>query len=139
MHKILDGISKTLREIFPDCQIFGDKHVGQGLNPSSFFIGLGESSTSPLPNGLVKFRQHVEVIYFPKNQGDYKELWDIGPKALLALEQISLGDSSFTRGVSRRCTINDGLLHLHATYHLRLVPREAVELMGELRQIKRLR
>lgn len=136
-HKIRDGISKTLREIFPDCQIFGDKHVGQGLIPSSFFVGLGECSTSPLPNGLTKLRQHVEVIYFPKSQGDYSELWSIAPKALGALEQIPFGEDGLIRGTSRRCTINDGLLHLHAIYHLRLVPREAIELMGELRQIKK--
>lgn len=138
-HKILDGISQTLKAAFPDCQIFGDKRVGQGLPTPSFFVGLGECSTNPLPGGLVKLKQHVEVIYFPERQGDYSELWKIGPKALTALEQIPLGDGSLTRGVSRRSTINDGLMHLHAVYHLRLIPREAIALMGELRQIKKSR
>jgi len=138
-HKILDGISKALKETFPDCQIFGDKRVRQGLPTPSFFVGLGECSTKPLPSGLTLLKQHVEVIYFPEGGDDYSELWQSGAKALAALERIPLEDGTLSRGLSRRCTINDGLMHIHAVYHLRLIPTETTEVMGDLTRIRRQR
>lgn len=131
-HKILDGISKALKEAFPDCVIFGDKRVRQGLPTPSFFVGLGECSTKPLPSGLTLLKQHAEVIYFPETQDSYTELWRIGAKALAALERIPLEDGTSTRGLSRRCTINDGLMHIHAVYRLRLIPTETIALMGDM-------
>jgi len=131
-HKIADGISKALKEAFPDCTIFGDKRVRQGLPTPSFFVGLGECSTKPLPSGLTLLKQHVELIYFPETQDNYTELWRIGAKALAALERIPLEDGTLTRGLSRRCTINDGLMHIHAVYRLRLIPTETIALMGDM-------
>lgn len=135
MHKdILDGISKTLAKAFPNCTIFGDERLRQGLKTPSFFLGLVECSTKPLPGGLTELKQHVEVTYFPKTQGDYQELWNIGTQTLSCLEQIPLADGSSARGNSRRCTINDGLLHIRATYRLRLKPTQQTALMGNMRR-----
>jgi len=133
-HRILDGISKVLKDTFPTCQIFGDKRVRQGLPTPSFFVGLGEYSTKPLIGGLTQVKQHVEVIYFPENQDDYTELWNMAPKALAALEQIPLGDGSLSRGTSRRCMINDGLMHLHASYRLHLKSTERSVKMGDMKR-----
>jgi len=77
-------------------------------------------------------KQHVEVVYFPEGQGDYGELWRVGTRVLTLLEAVSLGDGAMVRGVSRRCMVNDGLMHMHAVYRLRLKPEEASALMGEM-------
>ena len=138
-HKVQNGISKALKEAFQNCQIFGGKRVRQNLPTPSFFVGLGECSTKPLPSGLILLKQHAEVIYFPETQDDYSELWHIGAKALAALERISLEDGTETRGLSRRCMINDGLMHIHATYRLRLIPTEEIALMGDMTRTRRQR
>jgi len=132
--EIRDGISRTIATAFPDCGVFGDERVRQGLEPPSFFVGLGACSSSPLPGGLISFKQHVEVVYFPERQGDYGELWSAGTRALALLEQIPLTDGTFVRGVARRCAVNDGLMHIHATYHLRLKPAAHIDLMGDLQR-----
>jgi len=131
-HKVLNGVSSALKTAFPDTKIFGDKRVRQGLPAPSFFVGLGECSTNPLPGGLTLLKQHVEVVYFPETADDYSELWQIGTKALAALERIPLEDGTLARGISRRCIINDGLMHIHAVYRLRLIPTEVTERMGDM-------
>ena len=138
MLEILDGISKTLVAAFPGYMIFGDQRVRQGLKTPSFFVGLGEYSTRPLPGGLTELKQHAEVIYFPENRGDYQTLWNLGSRVLTCLEKIPLGDGSLARGQSRRCMINDDLLHIHATYRLRVKSTEQSALMGSMRRQTRL-
>jgi len=129
-----DGISRNLAKAFPNCTIFGDERVRQGLKTPSFFVGLGEYSTKPLPSGLIEIKQHVELIYFPETEGDHQELWHIGHQALTCLEQIPLQDGSRTRGNSRRYWANDGLLHIHATYRLRVKETTQIALMGHMKR-----
>ena len=129
---ILDGISLALAEAFPNCAVFGDERVRQGLKTPSFFVGLGECKLRPLPNGLAEQRQHVEVVYFPERQGDYDELWAIGPKTLNLLGELRLSDGGQVRGTSLGCNINEGLMHLHAIYILRLKPIETTAPMGHM-------
>jgi hypothetical protein len=135
---ILDGVSLALAGAFPDCRVYGDERVRQGLETPSFFVGLGECSLRPLPGGLLEQRQFVEVVYFPARQGDYGELWDVGPRVLGLLGELRLHDDSVVRGRALRCEVNDGLMYMRAVYTLRLRPREGGgALMGDLRQYTR--
>lgn len=129
---ILDGVSGALMVAFPAYAVYGDERVRQGLDTPSFFVGLGECTVAPLPAGLRQVRQRVEVVYFPERQGDYTELWDVGPQALACMEQITLPDGSMLRGVDRRCFIHDGVMQIQAVYTMRLRPVEQRALMGEL-------
>ena len=131
---ILDGVSLALAGAFPDCRVYGDERVRQGLQTPSFFVGLGECNLRPLPGGLLEQRQFVEVVYFPARQGDHGELWGVGPKALGLLGELRLGDESMVRGRGLRCEVNDGLMYIRAVYTLRLRPRESERaLMEDLR------
>ena len=130
---ILDGVSLTLAEAFPACAVYGDERVRQGLQTPSFFVGLGECKLRPLPGGLLEQRQSVEVIYFPARQGDYGELWAVGPKALGLLGELFLPDGSMVRGRAQRCEVSDGLMHIRAVYTMRLKPVESRALMSDLR------
>ena len=132
INTILDGLSLALAEAFPNCAVYGDERVRQGLEAPSFFVGLGECGIRPLPCGLVEQRQIVEVVYFPERQGDYGELWGVGPKALGLLGEIALPDGGVVRGTARRCDISDGLMHIRAVYTLRLIPVESRALMGDV-------
>jgi len=87
---------------------------------------------APLPAGLRQVRQVVEVVYFPERQGDYTELWAVGPEALACLEQITLPDGSMLRGKNLRCFIHDGVMHMQAVYTMRLRPVQQWALMGDL-------
>jgi len=129
---ILDGISLALTEAFPSCTVYGDERVRQGLKTPSFFVGLGECNLRPLPGGLTEQRQFVEVVYFPERQGDYGELWAIGPKALGLLGELALPDGGKVRGTALRCDVNDGLLHVRAVYTLRLRSVEGRVPMGDM-------
>ncbi|MCL2568596.1 MAG: hypothetical protein FWE12_04060 [Oscillospiraceae bacterium] len=130
---ILDGVSLALAEAFPKCTVYGDERVRQGLLTPSFFVGLGECRLRPLPGGLREQRQMVEVIYFPERQGDYGELWEVGPKALGLLGALRLPNGEMVRGMALRCDVNDGLMHIRAVYTLRLVPVMERGLMGDMR------
>ena len=129
---VLDGVSGALMTEFPDYAVYGDERVRQGLATPSFFVGLGECVTAPLPMGLRRVRQVVEVVYFPERQGDYTELWAVGPRALTCMEQIMLSDGSMLRGTGLRCFIQDGVMHIQAVFTMRLRPVEQRNLMGEL-------
>jgi len=133
MDAILDGASLALAEAFPACTVYGDERVRQGLLTPSFFVGLGECSQRPLPCGLVEQQQIVEVVYFPERQGDYGEMWAVGPKALRLLGELRLAEGGAIRGRGQRCEINDGLMHIRAVYTLRLRPVESRERMGNMR------
>ncbi|MCL2367680.1 MAG: hypothetical protein FWC72_01680 [Oscillospiraceae bacterium] len=129
---ILDGISRALADGFPACRIYGDERVRQGLKTPGFFVGLGTCKQRQLPGGMMQLRQSVEVTYFPEGQGDYKELWAVGTKALGLLDTLTLPDGSMVRGTTKTCDTGDGLMHLRATYTLRLKPTETSELMGDI-------
>ncbi|MCL2843596.1 MAG: hypothetical protein FWE28_09130 [Oscillospiraceae bacterium] len=129
---VLGGVSGVLMAAFPDYAVYGDERVRQGLATPSFFVGLGECTVAPLPMRLRQVRQVVEVVYFPERQGDYTELWAVGPKALECMEQIALSDGSMVRGMNRRCFIQDGVMHMQVAFTMRLRPVEQRALMGEL-------
>ena len=129
---IVDGLSLALAQAFPACTVYGDERVRQGLKTPSFFVGLGECTQRPLPSGLLEQRQIVEVVYFPERQGDYAELWSVGPKALGLLGAPRLSDGGMVRGTALRCDVNDGLMHLRAVYTLRFRPMESRALMGDV-------
>jgi len=75
----------------------------------------------------------VEVVYFPERQGNYGELWGVGPKALEVLQTLCLPDGGMARGMALRCDVNDGLMHIRAVYTLRLIPMVERGLMGDMR------
>jgi len=129
---IRDGISLALRRVFPACAVYGDTQVRQGLENPCFFVGLGEYTTLPLPCGLWEVRQMVDVTYFPEREGDFGEMWSVGPLVIAALSPLSLSDGSTVRGTALRCGLSDGLMHIHGVYRLRLKPVEWSEKMMEL-------
>ena len=129
---VLQGVSGALAAAFPAYAVYGDERVRQGLATPSFFVGLGECVMAPLPGGLRRVRQVVEVVYFPERQGEYTELWAVGPRALACLEQITLPDGSMLRGMNLRRFIHDGVMHTQVVYTMRMRPVEQRALMGDL-------
>ena len=125
---IRDGISLALRRGFPACAVYGDGQVRQGLENPCFFVGLGEYTMAPLPCGLREVRQIVDVAYFPEQEGDFGEMWSVGPQVIAILSALTLSDGSTIRGAALRCGLSDGLMHIHGVYRLRLKP---VERSGE--------
>ncbi|MCL2562427.1 MAG: hypothetical protein FWE08_00095 [Oscillospiraceae bacterium] len=130
---ILDGVSRALAAGFPDCTVYGDERVRQGLQTPAFFVGLGECKQKPLPGGRIEQRQSVKVTYFPERQGDYSELWAVGPRVAGLLAELRLPDGSMIRGTARRCDINDGLMHIRAVYTMRMRPVDTRPRMGDVR------
>ena len=129
---ILDGISLAIAAAFPGYPVYGDSRVRQGLEAPCFFVGLGEYSRRPLPCEFFEVRQAVDVVYFPQEREDYKEMWRLGPRMLPLLGELSLPDGTVIRGTALRCDIVDGLMHMRAVYKLRLQYMENPEIMEEL-------
>ena len=129
---IRDAISLMLATAFPQCKVYGDERVRQGLESPSFFVSLREGSVRPLPNRLMEQTQAVEVIYFPEQQGNQEELWSMGAQVAAQLAELCFPDGSAARGRGLRCDTNDGLMYIRASYTLRLKPSEPHALMGEL-------
>lgn len=132
--QIQDGISFALKKAYPHCLVYGDARIRQGLETPSFFVGFGECSQNTLPNGLVKIRQLVEVVYFSKEEGDINDMWEVGPGVMGLLGELSLLDGSKVRGTLRRCTVQDDVMHIYAMYDLRVRPIEQYKMMEELIQ-----
>jgi len=129
---IRDGVSLALAVAFPSSKVYGDERVRQNLEQPSFFVSLGECVTRPLPNRLMEQRQTVEITYFPETQGDLDELWTTGSAVTSLLGELTLPDGSKTRGRTLCCDVSDGLMHIRATYILRLKPTETGALMGDV-------
>ena len=90
---------------------------------------------SPLPCGMQEIRQVVDVTYFPEQEGDFGEMWSVGPQVVTVLSVLTLSDGNMARGVGLRCGLSDGLLHIHGVYRLRLKPVEWSEKMMELNHL----
>jgi len=133
VNDVLDGVTRALTAAFPESAVYADERVRQGLQTPSFFVGLGEYTTAPLPAGRKRVRQQIEVTYFPKQQGNYGELWNVGEAALACLSEITLPDGGMLRGTNLRCFMNDGMMHIHAVYNMRLRPVENGVFMGDIR------
>ena len=131
---IRDGISLCLAEFFPECDIYGDARVQQGLRTPSFFVGMGECSQKPLPNGMLSLRQTVEVVYFPEHHGDLIKTWDVGMETIALLRELRLPDGTLIRGINCRCVVQDDAMHVYAMYHMRLRAAEERGIMEELFQ-----
>ena len=131
---IRDGISLCLSKAYPQCTIYGDARVQQGMKTPSFFVGMGECSQAPLPNKMLKLRQFVEVVYFPEQHGDLSESLDIGLEVATLLGELRLADGTVIRGTNCRCVIQDGAVHIQAVYYLRLRAVLARGMMQELFQ-----
>lgn len=130
--QIKDGISQTLASAFPDWKIYADERVEQGMDTPCCFVEMGEFGTNPLPCGMMELRQAVTVVYFPERQGDFNELWGIGPQVLTLLEQLRLPDGSMVRGSRCSCAVTDSLMQMRVTYRVRLRLRETTLHMEEM-------
>lgn len=134
LDEVLDGVSGSLRQTFPACAVFGDEKVQQGLEIPGFFVRFGECAVRPLPSGLYEMKQSVEVVYFPESGDDFAEMRRIGPRVLPLLGVLRLPDGSSLRGTGLRFEVQDGLLHAHVRYRIRMRETEMAEHMQTMRQ-----
>lgn len=132
--QIRDGVSLCLAKAYPEHTIYGDARVKQGLLTPCFFVGMGECTERTLPNGMREIRQMVEVVCFPEEQGEIAKLWEVGSEVMTLLSTLTLADGSKLTGVSRRCMMQDDLMHVYAVYYLRLRPVQEYGMMEELLQ-----
>ena len=131
---IRDGISLHLSKGYPECAIYGDARVQQGMKTPSFFVGMGESRQKPLPNGMLSLRQIVEVVYFPEHHGELSESLNVGLEVAAFLGKLRLPDGTLIRGTNCRAVMQDGAVHIQAVYELRLRATLEHGIMEELIQ-----
>jgi len=131
---VLDGITQALAEKFQDCAVYGGQEVAQGLNKPCFFVTMTAFSQKPLPGSRYERRQEFEIKYYPRQEGDFEELYGIAERLFLALEAVDT-EQGVVRGTNMRTSIDAGLLGFCASYNMIAravkIPRPA---MGSLKQ-----
>ena len=85
---------------------------------------------------MYRLRLPLDIVYFPKNPMNFREMWETAEILFKALETLELPDGSGVRGRGERFEFCDGALHFYVTYELRVCEADDGggddSLMGEL-------
>lgn len=124
LNEIMDGVTKRLDDIFPDCQIYTDA-VSQGLLEPCFFVQLLEPSENPMI-GNRAFRQTGVCIQFLPGDVDQpsRERNRVVEDLMNGMEYIQLTDGSLLRGTGRNCRTEEGVLHFFVNYNAYIYKRK---------------
>ena len=139
IHEIIDGISVSLGEIFPDSEIYA-RGAEQGFRPRSFSITLVESPWETLRDEAISGNRRFNcdtswcVYYFPEDPQDQIEIADTIDKMNLALTCIPCSDDSILFGRDMSAKVEDGALCYFVKYQFTAVQRPDSELMKTLKQ-----
>lgn len=130
---IMDGISVALYEEYgDDYEIHADKDVVQELNEPCFFIVVLNPSQAPELTGRY-YREHpFDVHYFPKAEGDNKEMHLVAMTLMDILEYIKLANGDLLRGTGMNYEVIDGVLHFRVNYNAFLKVKDVTEAMETL-------
>ena len=114
---IMDGVSIALYAKFgASYKIHGDKAVVQSLDAPCFFINVIDTSREATSPYRYILRASFDVAFFPEEQGDYSELYEIGDQMFDALETVTLTNADKIRGDAISYDVVDGVLHFRITY-----------------------
>ena len=117
-NEIIETVAMVLGESYPTAAIYSND-VSQGLEPPAFQILALEAVFDPYPSGRVLKRQPLDVIYYPRDEGDNQDMLRVADELFPLLEFISCSRSDYKdklHGTDMRCAIIDGALHFFVNY-----------------------
>lgn len=120
MQEIINGISKKLKELFPEVTIYQDD-VKQDLKEPCFFIIPLIMMRLQLPMGRHRMVFPIQLTYLPKRAGSNTELLDVAEQLLLGLKLIELEDDSSLLGWNFVSEIVNGTLQFTVNFNYHLV------------------
>lgn len=130
VNKVLHGITRTLRGLFPDYRIY-DEEVPQDLHPPAFFVKL--LTMEQLQElGIRYWRYHsFDIHYFDPNYSNVA-MHNMAEQLYEHLRWIEI-DGKLYRGTSLNHEIVDRVLHFFVDYnfmvkHVEPVPQTMEEL-----------
>jgi hypothetical protein len=139
VHDIIMGISQKLDRLYPDCHIYTDKRIEQGLETPAFFIEPLRGSAGP---GYMKGRlvhRLFSISYFPQEDGSREECAGVGDVLELDLALIGLPGGDLLRGTDISYTIQAGVLHLSVSIDFAVSDASRVDAMQTVTDIIRVK
>lgn len=113
-NSILDGLTLTLREQYPNSHIFVDE-VTQGLTKGDFIVVLVDSSKQQNSTGWqYRMSELFDILYFPKV--GKPEAYTVGDELLGLLEFLTLPGNYTLKAQDLSYKFVDGVLHVNAVY-----------------------
>jgi len=118
VNKTYTGIAARLEKLFDEPIVYFDK-LPQGFTTPCFFIKLINTTRKQLLWKRSELKLDFDIIYYPDSlpEDAVTELNEAGYKLLWGLELITV-DGSLLHGENLSYKIEDGVLHVLATYRL---------------------
>lgn len=135
-NKIIDAIAVTLYTKFgKDYEIYKED-IPQGLTEPCFFIKLVESDLVPETIGSQQKGHTFDVHYFPTEGRKNSEMFDVADVLLWLLDELTITGWGKLRGLNKRYSIVDDVLHFMVDYpaHVNLPETASEDLMETLEQ-----
>ena len=133
VNDIIQGISAAVATV--KNVEFYDSEAEQDFDPPCFFVQTLEFDQTPEPNARQRWTQPFDVLYFPAEDEDRRNLYDYAEQLVQALNIITLPSGRKLHGSNIRYQIQDGNLHVFVSYNVLLAPADVpVETMGGLKQ-----
>lgn len=130
INDIIDAISRKLHDIYPTCEIYGDRDVVQGVSTPCFFIAV-LSPTEDYLIGNRRYRQHpFDIHYFPSSSN--VECLNVADTLLDELEYITLVNNDILHGTNKNYEIVDGVLHFRIMYNMYLKHVQEIQTMHDI-------
>ena len=127
---VLDAITLTLSEAFPNSEVFGES-VDQKLTDESFIVRVVSNITTPLLWTNTEENILFEIVYFPK-KGDV-ECYSVGNEVTRVLRLIELSNSQKLYGKNIGYKVVDGILHVSVSFRYFTREYEEAEMMEKLK------
>lgn len=108
----------TLHAAFGDEYEIYQNDVEQGLNEPCFFIVVLKPEVSPMIGRRFIKRNPFDIHYFPKNQGDNREMFSIAEKLTEILDFIRIPGGDLLHGTGISYEVVDNVLHFFVSYNL---------------------
>ena len=133
VNDIIQGISAAVATV--KNVEFYDSEAEQDFDPPCFFVQTLEFDQTPEPNARQRWTQPFDVLYFPAEDEDRRNLYDYAEQLVQVLNIITLPSGRKLHGSNIRYQIQDGNLHVFVSYNVLLAPVDVpAEMMGSLQQ-----
>ena len=132
LNELVDGIVRAIREAFPGAAVY-DERVAQGLKTPGFSVRVVSATKALFRGRRYRMSCLVNVVYFPPEEGRWRESEDVKERLFGALEYVDVGDGP-VRGHGMEGHLQEGVLSFAVTYDGFGYAREDEgDLMRELR------
>ena len=127
LDEITKGISKVLKERFPEKKIYVAE-VPQDFVEPCFFIKLLKLDEKQVFGERYFRRYFFDIRYFPdKSTNKSRDIWNIVDILQDILELITLPNGSLIRGTGRNAENEDDILHYFISYNMYVIKKKKQE------------